>query len=137
MNSVRQLRQRNNNLVFDSGMELIWFLEDAYEQKDIEKFFSIVSLDFKKGFLKFKTQLEKDFSESKQLNLYMLLLSKDRNLIMDTYSYDICWSKRVKKQRDDYWQREFGKATIVFKRYHIYQRANFLVYDIYGDNPFS
>ncbi|MFC1709562.1 hypothetical protein ACFL2J_05880 [Candidatus Omnitrophota bacterium] len=137
MNSVLQLRNKEKGLVFDSGMEMIWFLEDAYEQKDIEKFFSLVSTDFKKDFFQLKSQLEKEFNESEQLNLYILLQSKDRDLNSDTYSYNICWSKRVRKIRDNYCQREFGKATIVFKRDSLYQKSNFLVYDISGDSPFG
>lgn len=136
MNSILQLRQKNPGLSFDSGMELIWFLQDAYEEKDMEKFLSVVSIDFKKDFLKLKAQLEKDFSENSRLNLYILLVSRDRDLNKEVCFYDICWSKRIKKQNDDYWQREFGKATIIVKRYNTTGKDNFLVYDICGDNPF-
>jgi len=136
MNSVMQMEQRDNGLTFDSGMELIWFLEDAYEQKNAEKFLSVVSFDFKKDFFKLKAQLEKDFSEIERLNLYVLLVSKDGDFYQDTCSYDICWSKRLKRQNEGYWQREFGKAKIVFKRHSIFQQGKFLVYDICGDSPF-
>lgn len=136
MNSTIQIRKINNGLYFDSGMELIWFLEDAYENRDIDKFLAIVSFDFKKGFLNLKTNLEKEFREIQQLSLYILLLSKEEDLYEDICSYDICWSKRIKKQNGDYWQREFGKATIVLKRYPVFQKNNLLVYDICGDNPF-
>ncbi len=136
MNSVIQMEQRDNSLTFDSGMELIWFLEDAYEQKNAEKFLSVVSFDFKKDFLRLKAQLEKDFSEIERLNLYVLLVSKHRDFFQDTCSYDICWSKRLKRQNEAYWQREFGKAKIVFKTHPIFQQGNLLVYDICGHSPF-
>lgn len=137
MNSILQLRQKNPGLSFDSGMELIWFLQDAYEEKDLEKFLSAVSSDFKKGFLKLETQLRKDFLENSRLNLYILLVSRDRDLNKDMCFYDICWSKRIKNKDDNYWQREFGKATIIVKRYNILGKNNFLVFDICGDNPFG
>jgi hypothetical protein len=136
MSITTQLKQKGSCPVFDSGMELIWFLEDAYEQKDAEKFLSIVSSEFKKGFLRLKAKLEEDFSQSSKLDLYILLLSRDRDLDKDECLYEICWSKRVKKIDDDYWQREFGKATIVVKRYSALGENNFLVQDIRGDDPF-
>ena len=57
MSSILQLRQKNCSLNFDSGVELIWFLQDAYEEKDLEKFLSAVSSGVKKGFLKLRTFL--------------------------------------------------------------------------------
>ncbi len=132
-----QTMSKGNRFVLGSGMELIWFLEDAYEQKDVNKFLSLVSLDFRKDFLKLKRQLEKIFSESEQLNLYFHLVAKRQDLNIGICSYGICWSKRIKKQKCDYWQRDFGKAIIVFKRYCNNKDYNFLLYDISGQNPFS
>jgi len=131
-----ELRKKDKTLIIDSGMELIWLLEDAYEQKNIGKFLSMVSFDFKKDFLGLKAQLEKYFSESEQLKLYILLIAKDSGLDKNTCSYDFCWSKRIKRQGNDYWQREFGRVTIVLRKYIFNFKDNLLVYDIYGDNPF-
>jgi len=132
-----QAMSKRDKFVLDSGMELIWFLEDAYEHKDINKFSSLVSSDFRKDFLKLKRQLEKRFNESEQLSLYIHLVAKRQDLHIGISTYGICWSKRIKKQKDNYWHRDFGKAIIVFKRYCNNKDYNFLLYDISGQNPFS
>ncbi|MFH1622394.1 MAG: hypothetical protein ABIA97_04655 [Candidatus Omnitrophota bacterium] len=137
MNLVLQARQKNKDLTFDSGMELIWFLEDAYEQRDIDKFLTLVSIDFKKDFFKLKFNLEREFTANKKLDLYILLQSKNSDLSGDIYSYEICWSKRLIKLGEDYCQRGFGKATLVLKRCRVYLKNNLMLFDILGDSPFN
>lgn len=134
MNLSSQIRTNKNSLTFDSGMELIWFLEDAYENKDMNKFLSLVCLDFKKDF---KNKLEKEFNQIRQINLYFHLYSKSRDLSTGDYFYDICWSKRFKNYNSDFWQRDFGKATIVLNKSSNQNGSKFILYDICGDNPFG
>ena len=131
--------QKTNNIInapFSSGMEMIWYFEDAYEQKDLNKFFSLVSLDFKKDFLKFMRQLKKRFEENEQISLYIHLIAKKQDLVSGIYSYGICWSKRIKPQESDYWRRDYGKAIIILKKRNNMDSQNLLLYDICGDNPF-
>ncbi len=132
-------QQKSNrvNLFCDSGMELIWFLEDAYEQKDVNKFFSLVSSDFKKDFIELKEQLEKVRLEYDLVELYIHFLHKSNNTEEGVSSYDICWIKRFRKYKDYCLYREMGKAKIMLKTDGDRKHPRFLLYDIYGDNPFN
>jgi len=125
------------NPVCDSGMDLIWFLEDAYEQKDINKFFSLVSSEFKKDFMKIREQFERNQLECDSVELYIHLISKSRCLDKFVSSYNICWIKRFKLHKDNYWYREVGRAEVLLKANEGIGNRRFLLYDIYGDNPFN
>ncbi|MDD5292553.1 MAG: hypothetical protein PHY46_05190 [Candidatus Omnitrophica bacterium] len=125
------------NLICDSGMDFIWFLEDAYEQKDVNKFFSLVSSEFKKDLMKIKEQFTKNRLERDSVELYIHLVRKIQCPDKLVSVYNICWIKRFKRRKDSYWYREVGKAEILLKAYGDVKDKRFLLYDIYGDSPFN
>jgi hypothetical protein len=117
-------------------MEFIWYLEDAFEQKDMGKFFSLVSFDFKKDFLKFKDNLYKITSQQKSLKLYIHFIDKRVDSKSNIYSYDICWIKQFTGYMDEYCYKELGMATIALKASGSKQDLSFRLYDISGESPF-
>jgi len=132
-----QQETKQVNLVCDLGTDFIWRLEDAYEQKDMDKFFSLVSLDFKKDFLKLmnKFKLMTLYSESRKL--YIHFIGKNVDPAYGIYSYDICWINRLQERESKNYYRELGKATIVLKICEDKQSAHLKLYDIYGESPFN
>lgn len=118
------------------GIEFIWQLEDYYEQKNLEKFSSLVSFDFRKDFSILRDQLMREFNDYEYIRLFMHLRSKSLDLEVGTHTYDICWSKRCKKHKSSLLEKNAGKAAIVLKKFKRDQMSYFLLYDICGDNPF-
>lgn len=119
------------------GIEFIWQLEDYYEQKNLEKFSSLVSFDFKKGFLTLRERLRREFSKYEYVRLFMHLRSKSLDLEEEVHTYKICWSKRSKKYNDSVLEKKSGRASIVLKKFKQNHMSSFLLYDIQGDNPFA
>ena len=118
------------------GIEFIWQLEDYYEQKNLNRFSSLVSLDFKKGICSLKDHLERVFNEYEQLKLFVHLRSKHLDLKEGIHTYEVCWSKRCKRYQSIFLEKNSGNATIVLKRLTHGHQDYFLLHDILGDNPF-
>ena len=78
------------------GIEFIWQLEDCYEEKNLSKFSSLVSHDFKKDQFFLMDHIAQEFNEYEQLKLFVHLRSKHLDPDAEIYAYEVCWSKRCK-----------------------------------------
>ena len=118
------------------GIEFVWQLEDYFEQKDINKFLSCISPDYKKDFNNFKKRLENNFKEHDKLNLFVHMRSKILDLDSDTTTYEICWSKHFRKHNSIFLEKRSGRSSIVLRKSNNGCFDSFQLYDILGENPF-
>jgi len=122
--------------IVDAGFNLIWFLEDRFEEKNVDLFLSLVSLDFKRGFDKLKESLKEEFRIYEDIKLFVYLDSRKCEFRDAEYAYSICWSKRLKKLNEVDFCRKTGKAVIILKKTSEIYKQRLLLYDIQGENPF-
>ena len=118
------------------GIEFIWQITDYYVQKDLTKFLTYVSLEYKKGFFNFENQLRKVFNEHQHLRLFVHLRSKNLEIEPQMHFYGICWSRRSRRNNSFFIEKNTGRATIALKKIRSNYSDYFLLYDIEGDNPF-